>query len=97
VDRNEYTDQLVGLKPRIRFRALGEEGVMINMESGRVIVLNEVGLKIVQALEKPKTRCQLVEIVTKEYEVAERQAEIDLEKFLANMTVEQVLSFPSQE
>ena len=93
MDSEIGTDQLIGLNPRIRFRSIGAEGVLINMESGRVIVLNEVGLRIVQAIEKPQSRSQLVGLLTREYEVTESVAEIDLTIFLHQMDDECVLHY----
>ena len=43
-------NEKVRLSGRVRFRAIGDEGVMVHLESGRVMVVTEVGMFIVEAL-----------------------------------------------
>ncbi len=75
----------------VRYRAVGEDGVLVPLVNGRVIVVNEVGLRIVQLLDKPITRKDLAACVAAEFDVAAGQAEADFDLFLGELDKEQVL------
>lgn len=85
----------VALSSRVRYRAVGEDGVMIHLDNGRVIVVSEVGLYIVKLLDTPKTRPQLVASIEEEFEVSTDQATIDLDLFLYELEKEQLLEIDS--
>jgi hypothetical protein len=84
-------EQQVNLHPRVRYRAVGEDGVLIHMDHGRVVVVNEVGLHIVHSLEKPTTLERLTRNVVSEFEVTWEHARSDTESFLAEMEAEELL------
>lgn len=84
-------EERIGLVSRVRYRAVGEDGVLVHLDNGRVVVVNEVGLCIVQLLDAPKTRQELVASVADEFDVTVDQAVIDLETYLAELDAEQVL------
>lgn len=81
----------VGLNKRVRFRTVADEGVLVHLDSARVIVVNEVGLRIVQLLEKTSNRKELIDCIASEFEVTQGQAAADIEHFLAELEKEQVL------
>ena len=81
----------IQLSSQVRYRAVGEEGVLVHLENGRVIVVNEVGLFIIGQLDVPRTRHELVQAIFREFEVTEEQAASDLELYLAELAREQVL------
>jgi hypothetical protein len=81
-----------GLSPRVRFRAVGDDGVLIHLESGRVVVINDTGLHVVRQLESgAKTEAQLVESLMQEFEVERSQAAADVAEFLRELGEERVL------
>ena len=83
--------ELLGLKSKVRYRAVGEEGVLVHLENGNVIVVNEVGLHIVQTLASPSTREHLAISISQDFDVSVEQAATDLEIYLAELDAEQVL------
>lgn len=89
-----HNEQL-SLTSQVRYRAVGDEGVLVHLENGRVIVVNEVGLFIVQQLDSPRTRHELITAMSLEFEVTENQAQSDLEVYLAELDNEQVLQHTS--
>jgi hypothetical protein len=88
---NSSNDELIRLTSSVRYRAVGEEGVLVHLENGRVIVVNPVGLHIVQLLGAPITRQALAVAIAAEFHVTADQAESDLQAFLAELDQEQVL------
>ena len=85
------SNETISLTDQVRFRAVGEDGVLVHLESGRVIVVNEVGLHIVQQLSESRTRADLTSYVVSEFEISTKQAEIDLDAFLVELDQEQIL------
>ncbi len=87
-------NETISLTDQVRFRAVGEDGVLVHLENGRVIVVNEIGLHIVQQLNESKTRVDLTSSIVSEFEVSIEQAETDLDAFLAELDQEQILVRP---
>ena len=87
----------VSLSPRVRFRAVGDEGVVVHLDSARVIVVSEVGLRILKALSSSTTRDSLVTVITSEYDVEEREAREDVDIFLDQLNQEQVVCLESAD
>lgn len=83
--------QLLTLAPRMRHRRIGDEGVLINLDSSKVLVLSEVGLRVVELLNGSSTLSQLVTAITEEFEVGDDQARSDIGAFLSELEAEQVL------
>ena len=88
---NPLSDEFITLTSEVRHRAVGEDGVLVVLNTGRVIVVNEVGLYVVQLLDSPKPRKDLVHAIALEFDVSLEQAETDLELFLTELSKEQVL------
>jgi hypothetical protein len=77
----------------VRYRAVGEDGVLVHLDNGRVLTVNAVGLHIVQALREPCTRSDLAASVADSFEISRQQAEADLDTFLQDLEAEQVLRY----
>ena len=90
-----FNNEQISLTSQVRYRAVGDDGVLVHLENGRVIVVNEVGLFIVQLLDCPRTCQELVTAISLEFEVTENQAKTDLEVYLAELDNEQVLEHAS--
>ena len=75
---------------------MGEDGVLVHLDSGRVIVVNEVGHYIVQLLDQPMSRKALVASLVAEFDVSAEQAEVDLDLFLGELGNEQLVEHAGQ-
>jgi hypothetical protein len=84
-------DNDICLSDQVRHRAVGDDGIVVHLRNGRVIVVNEVGLYIIQLLQKPKNRRFLIRSIISEFDVAADQAELDLVKFLNSIGQEDIL------
>ncbi len=94
---NTNHQDLFSLNTRIRHRAVGEDGVLVHLDSGRVIVVNEVGLHIVNLLASPISRQALVDSITRHFNVDADQAATDLELYFAQLEEEQSLARQDQD
>ena len=80
------------LSSRLRYRAVGDEGVLVHLENARVLVVNETGLHVVQALgRQAMTMTELADSVAREFEVEPDQARADVIAFLDQLRGEQAL------
>jgi hypothetical protein len=82
----------IRLSSRVRFRTVGDEGVLVHLENGRVMVVNDVGLYIVQALGKQAMSIEeLADSVAGAFEVDADKARTDVSAFLDQMRGEQAI------
>ena len=88
--------ETISLISRVRHRAVGEDGVLVHLDSGRVIVVNEVGHYIVQMLEQPMSRKALVASLVAEFDVPAQQAEVDIDLFLDEIGNEKLVEYSGQ-
>ncbi|MFT5114885.1 MAG: hypothetical protein ACI8P9_004227 [Parasphingorhabdus sp.] len=79
------------LSAQVRHRAVGEDGVLVHLQNGRVIVVNEIGLYIVHLLQKPISTVAISESISAEFDVTLQQAESDMIKFLAELDHENII------
>ncbi len=85
-------EETIRLSSRVRYRAVGDEGVLVHLENGRVLVVNEVGLHIVEALgRQAMTVAELAESVVREFEVDVASARADVAVFLDQLRGEQAI------
>ncbi|MDN5865683.1 MAG: PqqD family protein [Gammaproteobacteria bacterium] len=89
---NEKPSESLSLNPRIRHRAVGDDGVVVHLDNGRVMVVNEVGRRVVELLSQPHAESELARRLADEFEVTAEQAETDLRVFLEQLDSEQVLT-----
>ena len=84
-------NESISLSAQVRYRSVGDEGVLVHLENGRVVVVNQVGLHIVDCLKEPVTHGDLVESIAAEFDVSSEQAAADLDVFLAELDQDQLL------
>ncbi len=70
------------VRKNIPWRKLGDEGVLVNRDQQKILVLNDVGTFIWRCLETPCALEELVQKVQEEYDVDEDTARRDVEEFL---------------
>jgi Coenzyme PQQ synthesis protein D (PqqD) len=75
------------LRPRstIRFRVVGDEGVVVRQDSAEVIAVNDVGASILSLLGERPTLAQLLEELLLEFEVDRESLRQDVVRFLSDL------------
>jgi len=89
------TDTTLSINPRVRFRAVGDEGVLVHIDNGRVVVVNDVGLFLVDQLQQPRSRDELSRAMVDCFNVSPDQAATDLDSYLAELAAEDLLASAS--
>jgi hypothetical protein len=72
-------------KSDVRFRIMDGEAVVLLQDAAEVLVLNEVGTRILQLVDQGGTEEQVLAVLLEEFEVAPEDLESDLREFLAEM------------
>jgi hypothetical protein len=78
-------EQKFSVPPTVVFQDLGDETVLLDLESGEYFAVDGTGKRIWDCLAEGKTQSQVVGVIATEYEVNEDVARQDLEKFVAEL------------
>jgi hypothetical protein len=65
------------IKPNVMARQLGEETVILDLESGTYFGLDPVGARIWQLMKEGKSLAEICEAMLEEYEVSREELERD--------------------
>jgi hypothetical protein len=71
--------------PGVIYAALGDDGVMLNINSGRYHSVNDVGARIWELLEIPQTAAQLRDRLLEEFEVGEDACQAAVLEFVGRL------------
>ena len=83
--------QTLSLSSSVRFRTIDGDGIVVQMDSSRVIVVNDVGLHIIEKLATPIAHNELLTSISEEFDVSVEQANVDLKIYLKALDQEQIL------
>ncbi len=72
----------VSMTAQTRYRIIDNEGVVILQEAGEVLILNEVGTRILELAEDPITVHQIMDQLHSEFEVSRSLLETEVRAFL---------------
>ena len=93
VNYNSY----LKLSSSVRYRQIDNQGVLVQLGTGRVIVVNQLGLEIVKGLASGITKENLIETVLQEYEIEHAEAASDIDRYLEMLDQEDVLEKKSAD
>jgi len=69
----------------VRFRIIVEEGVVLRQQSAEVLVVNEVGARVLALVDPSRSLTQIVDRLEEEFEVGRDALEADLAAFVAEL------------
>jgi len=69
----------------VRFRAVGDETVVIRQEAAEALVLNEVAGRLLDLIDGKRTIADLVDRLLEEYEVAPGDVVGDVKEYLEEL------------
>ena len=75
----------------VRFRVIDGEGVVVKQQSAELLVLNEVGARILELLDGERTTAEVLETLGEEFDAEAAELEGDLESFLRELSEAGVL------
>ncbi len=72
----------VRLDSHIRWRKVGDEGVVLNQDKSEVLVLNTLGIHVIELLGQELNTAQLNQALLPVYDVDQSTLEVDIQCFL---------------
>ena len=78
-------------RPRVAWREIEGEAVLVDPVRGRMVVLNPSGLVLWQALETGQSAEELVGRLLEEFDVSESEARRDVDAFLGSLNERNLL------
>jgi hypothetical protein len=78
-------DDTIRIRKKVVFQKVGDEMVLLNMESGIYFGLNPTGARLWELLAEKKELNSILDIMAKEYAVERAQLEKDILKLLRKM------------
>ena len=75
----------------VRFRVMDGEAVVLRQKEAEVLVLNEVGTRILQLADEGGTEEQILAILLAEFDVERDELGRDVSEFLAEMLDSEIL------
>ncbi len=85
------TAHKVKLSSDIRFRRLDHEGVVVDQSGPRVLVVNDVGIRILEWLRAGVVDDELATKVVDHYQVPIETATTDVDNYLSTLLAEQLI------
>lgn len=80
-----HDHQPLRLRPDIRFRKIANEGVVLRQDEGEVLVVNGVGVHIVELVQKGASRDEIHRELIEAYDVDPEQLKRDIAAYLEEL------------
>ena len=81
----ESVDDSLGLHPDVVFRAVGDEGVVVDQRRPEVMVVNRLALRVLQLIRETGSRSAVLAALESEYPVEPAVIEADMDGFLDDL------------
>jgi len=78
-------DTTIRLSPKVLFKILDDEAVLLDLQSGQYFGLNELGCRIWQLIPAHGRLGEIQDLLVEEYDVSTDQAWHDLEDLIAEL------------
>jgi hypothetical protein len=82
----------IAISPRAMFRSVGDETVILDLETGSYFGLDPVGARVWALIDEGKAFDELCETMVEEYEVNRAQLERDVEALVNNLANHRLIS-----
>lgn len=79
------TDRIYRLKSDIRYRNIADEGIVLRQDEGEVLVVNGVGVRVVELIAEGNALKQILTTLEGEYEVDQEQLLADFKDYIEEL------------
>lgn len=79
------TTQIFRLKRDIRYRSIADEGIVLRQDEGEVLVVNGIGVRVVELISEGITLPQILDTLETEYDVEPAQLRTDVITYIAEL------------
>lgn len=78
-------DAVLRLKSDVRFRQVGDEGIVVRQTEGEVVVTNEVGAVVMRLLDGRRSLTEIIAEIGRDYDVTEDALSGDVYEFVREL------------
>lgn len=78
-------------RPDVVFRYYAPEGLLVRQSGAEIVVVNEVGARVVKLLDGSRTLAAVVQQMVDEYQVTPQQLHADVAAFVAELADAQLI------
>ncbi len=78
-------DSIFRKLPDARYRNVGGEGIVVRQSAGEVLVLSEVGARVLDLIESGKALREMLAVLSAEYEIDPVLLEQDVNQYLVEL------------
>ncbi len=79
------SNRIYRLKSDIRYRTIADEGIVLRQDEGEVLVVNGVGVRVVELIAEGTSFQQILTTLETEYEVEPEQLKTDVLTYLEEL------------
>lgn len=79
-------DKKIRIRPDIRYRSIADEGIVLRQDAGEVLVVNGVGIRIVELIAAGSTETEIVAVLEREFDVPADQLRADVRAYLDELS-----------
>lgn len=79
------SDKCFELDADILFRAVGDEGVVVDQREPTVLVVNAVALRVLELIRDKASKAAMIAKLAEEFDAAPERIEVDLTQFLLEL------------
>ena len=82
----------ITISPNVVSRAVGDETVILDLESGTYFGLDSIGARVWQMMEEGKTLSEICDVMVDEYDVSRETLEQDAVRLASELTAKRLIS-----
>jgi len=72
--------------PDVRYRRVGDEGVVLRQRDAEIMVLNETGVRVLSLLDGKRPLAEVVDAMVAEYDAERGRIEEDVARYVSEMS-----------
>ena len=82
----------ITISPNVVSRAVGEETVILDLESGTYFGLDSIGARVWQMMEEGRTLSEICDVMVAEYDVSRETLEQDAVRLASELAAKRLIS-----
>ncbi|OOZ38884.1 PqqD family protein [Solemya elarraichensis gill symbiont] len=86
--------ETLNISSRARFRTVGSEGVVVQVERGEVMVVNGVGLRVLELVKESGSRNAIIQQLSSEYETGSANVTQQVDDYIEELYAWGILEQP---
>ena len=91
-DLEDLLGTIFALNPDIRFRRVGNEAVVLHQDQGEVMVLNDVGARVLELIDGQTVTGHWLRVILEEYDVEGETLRADVARYLQGLREQGVIT-----